>query len=254
MTKRRAFWSLAVLFLLCALALLIPSSPAFAPKLLARYANVHEGHGAGYWTDALHDPNPEVRRKAAFALGSLGSDAEEAVPSLAAMMESDEESQRAQASLALSKLGHSARGAVPSLARALEDESPRVRINAARTLVTLGPEARPATPALLKALRSRENEALVPPFFLSIQEVSAVALGRVTAGSDEAVPALIEALEGATTLRMREAVVRGLGDVGPCARAAEPQLRALLKDKEAVLRTAAAEALEKIGVAATPAG
>ncbi|HEX5270862.1 MAG TPA: HEAT repeat domain-containing protein [Gemmataceae bacterium] len=255
MTKRRAFWSLTLLLLLGALALLLPRSPAYAPKLFARYLNVYDGHGAGHWTGALDDPDPKVRRRAIFALGMLGSDAEDAIPALGAIMVNDDDSDlRVEASLALSKLGPATRSEVPSLARALGDENPLVRINAARTLFRLGPDARPAAPALIRAMKAWQNEPEVKPFDVSVQQVAALALGRATAGSDEGVSALVEALEGARRTDMRRTVARSLGDVGACARPAEPQLRALLRDEDDDVRDAAATALKKIGADPAPAG
>jgi HEAT repeat protein len=250
MTKRRTFWSLALLFVLGALAVLLPISPAYAPKLFARYVHLHEGHGPGYWADALNDPDPQVRHHAIFALGVLGSDSEGSVPALSAIMVDDPDAGlRVEASLALSKMGPSARGAVPSLARALEDDNPVVRFNAARTLGELGTDARPAVPALIKAVKADDNSGLLERFNISLREVLAVALGRASAGTDEGVATLIETLEGARTSGIRRGAARGLGAVGPSARPAEAQLRALLDDKDGDVRDAAASALKQIGAA-----
>ena len=200
---------------------------------MARYGNTYDGHGAGYWMGPLKDPDVKVRRKAIFALGVLGSDAEEAVPALASIMVDDPDfTLRIEASLALSKMGGLARPAVPALARALGDEQPLVRMNAARTLLNLGGEARPAVPALIGAMKAGENEGQLLPFEISIQEVATVALGRASVGTDEGVAALTEALEGARTDGMRRAAARALGEVGANARPAAPQLRALLDDRD----------------------
>jgi HEAT repeat protein len=255
MTKRRAFWLLTLLLALAALALLLPSSPAYAPRLFARYVNNYDGHGAGYWTGALNDPDPKVREHAIFALGAIGKDAEEAVPALAAIMENDDnELLRIEASLALTKMGPAARGAIPSLGRALKDNHQLVRLNAARALMNLGPEARPAIPALIEAMKDEENQKWVSPFGFSVQEVAAVALGRASTGTDEGVLTLIEALDGARTPGMRRAAARALGDVGPGARPAVPHLRALLADDSPDLRFDVETALRKLGEEPTPPG
>ncbi len=255
MTKRRAFWSFVLLLFVGALAVLLPSSPAYAPKLFARYVTFYDGHGAGHWTGKLDDPDPEVRGHAAFALGMLGGDSEGAVPALARLMVDDPEVRvRVEASLALSKLGKLARGAVPALARALADSHQLVRMNAARTLLELGREARPAAPELVKAMKDAENDSQVGTFELSVREVATVALGRATAGSDEGVAPLVEALEGAHTDGMRRAAARGLGEVGASARSAEPQLRALLKHEDESVRWTAGVSLKQIGAGAPPPG
>jgi HEAT repeat protein len=255
MSKRRTFWSLTLLVVLGALAVLLPSSPVYAPRLYARYVNHYDGHGVGYWADALKDPNPEVRKHAIFALGVLGKDAEDAVPDLAGIMVDDaDESLRVEASLALSKMGSAARPAVPSLARALGDTHPLVRINAARTLLLQGKEARPAVPALAEAMNKVENEGVVFPFDISVQEVSAVAIGRATADTDEGVAVLLAALDGAHDGRLRRAAARGLGEVGANARPAVPRLQALLDDQDAEVRDTARAALKRIGPAPAPPG
>jgi HEAT repeat protein len=140
-----------------------------------------------------------------------------------------------------------ARAAVSELGEALEDDEPFVRVNAAMTLYRLGDESRPAISALIKAVEDETNRTKSPPVFhFTIQELSALALGRATAGTSEGVPVLMSALNTATTVRMRIAAARALGDIGAEARPAIPQLRALRKDKDGDLREAVETALEKI--------
>jgi HEAT repeat protein len=255
MTKRRTFWSLTLLLLLGALAVLLPSSPAYAPRLYARYVNHYDGHGAGYWTDALRDSDPQVRKHAIFSLGVLGKDAEDAVPALAAIMVDDgDERLRVEASLALSKMGKSAVPAVPSLGRALSDAHPLVRMNAARTLLNLGLASRPAIPELTEAMKKVENEGILYPFDISIQEVATVAIGRATGGTDDAVQMLMETLEGSGSERMRRAAARALGEVGANARPAVPRLQTLLDDDDPEMRETARVALRKIGKEQAPPG
>jgi HEAT repeat protein len=255
MTKRRVLWSLAGLLMLVALALLIPSSPAYAPKLVERYVHQHDGHGTGYWMDALDSPDAQARRKAVHSLGMIGTDAEEAVPALAAVMREDPDvTVRIEASLALFRMAPASRSAVPALAEALGDDEPLVRMNAANTLFRLRTDARAAVPALIEAARAPENGGRLLTFGVTIREVATLALGRASAGTAEAVPALTQLLEAAETGGMRRAAVRALGDVGADARPAAPQLRALLTQDDSLLREAAEEALRKIGDEAAPAG
>jgi HEAT repeat protein len=256
MTKRRALWLVVALLALTAFALLLPASPAYLPDLVSRgvFGHYYDGHSAGYWTDSLNSPDIEVRRHAIFALGAMGADGGEAVPALAVIMVEDPDRQtRSEAALALSKMAPSSRPAVPALARALADEEPFVRMNAATALFQLRTAARAAIPALIQAFQNDDNSHDLPWFWLNIQDMAALALGRASAGTADGVPVLHEALESATTNRRRSILARALGEVGAEARPAAPRLRVLLADKDANVRQAAEEALRKIEGPPAPA-
>jgi HEAT repeat protein len=62
----------------------------------------------------------------------------------------------------------------------------------------------------------------------------------------EAVPALLAALGQETDKKVRVALIRTLGHVGPGARAAVPALRTAVRDPDADIRDAAASALSLI--------
>jgi len=248
MTLRRVTWSVMALVTLVALALLIPASPAYLPTLMLRYGHLHDGHGTGYWVDALKSPDTETRRHAIFSLGMIGPEGEDAVPALADIMLKDPDNElRGEASLALSKMTPASRTAVPALAQALGDNDPVVRMNAASTLFRLKDESRPAVPALIEALNAEENQVMLAAFYMSVQEMMALALGRASAGTSEGVPALIDALRTAGTDRVRRAVVRALGFVGKHAREAAPQIAALRQHEDSDMRRVAEVALRAIG-------
>jgi HEAT repeat protein len=246
MKKRRWLWLVAVLAAAAVVAVLIPGSPVYLPDFFLT-GGQYDGRPTRHWIRELNNANADERRQAIHALGAIGADAPEAVSPLAAIMLEDADREtRIEAALALTKMGKAARPAVPALARALADEEPFVRMNAALALLRQGEEARPAVPALIQALKDDANRTNCNAFTCTIQEVAALALGRASAGTADAVAALTEALEAATTIGMRTAAARALGDVGAAARPAAPQLRALLKDKDAAVRDAAQEALRKI--------
>jgi HEAT repeat protein len=248
MRKRYVLWLIAGVLVLGSLILLVPGSPAYAPTLFARYAHVHFGHGVGYWTDALNDPDQKVRHRAIYALGMMGEDAGEAAPSLAAIMLDDPDSDiRSAAALALSKMAPASRSVVPALARALDDDDALVRMNAANALLRLRRDARPAVPALIQAMREKRNESNAGRFTVSIQETVTLALGHASAGSDEGVPALLEALDRPPNDSVLYSAIQALGDVGPEARAALPRLRELANDSNPAISGLAREAIRKIG-------
>ena len=242
---------------LAALALLIPGSPLYLPDLLATDSQ-YEGRSAHNWAEALESPDPEVRGQAIFALGTIGAPAADAVPALARIMAEDpDDGMRGRASLAIAKMGPAARPAVPALTGALTDPHPLVRMNAARALQQIGPDAIPAAPALIAAVTDESNDVFPDQFVVTVREVMILALGRVTAGTEGGVPALLEALAVAGTDQTRRMAARALGEVGPAARAAIPVLRGLRDSKNPHVRQAVEEAIQKIGAdggaAAAPA-
>jgi HEAT repeat protein len=246
MTRRGTLWLVVCVVALAGFAVLLPHSPVYVTNLFSgqdRYG----GHSRRYWIDNLDNSDARVRQEAIFALGACGSDSGEAVPALAAILAGDAEGAvRSEAALALMKMHPASRTAVPALTQALQDEEPGVRMYAALALFRFGREARSAVPALIRALGEEGNQRSVGAFFFTIREAMAMTLGRVSAGTAEGVPALMEILTGKPTLSLRRAVVRALGDIGAEARPATPHLRKILADAGPQLREAAAEALQKI--------
>ncbi|MHB1427028.1 MAG: HEAT repeat domain-containing protein [Gemmataceae bacterium] len=233
---------------LAAIGLFVPSSPAYLPSLWRHYSNSYAGHSLGYWVRAVDGADDEVRRKAIFALGSMGEDAAESVPSLARIVREDANvNARIQASLALAKIGPAATSALPGLARSLdEDESPQVRMNCVIALSRMGSQARPAVAVLIRALQRRANRTNLATFAFTIQGMAAFVLGRATVGTTEGVAALIEALESAHTSSKRCLVAQALGEIGPPARPAVPLLLSLLDDQTPEVGACARESLRKI--------
>ncbi len=251
---RRLRWRVAgPVAALAVAAVLIPGTPAYLPNWLGPRAE-YDGRPARGWMKNLTSPDPEARHQAAHALGAIGPEAEEAVPALAAVLHDDPDRQvRSEAALALFKMAPASRAAVPALGDALADENPVVRVNAALALLRMREEARPAVPALTRAVKDGRNVEYIGSFTVTTQEVAILALGRATAGTADAVPTLTEALEEARTDLTRRAAVRALGEVGPPARPAVPQLQALLRGQSDDLRLVAEDALRKIGADPAPA-
>jgi HEAT repeat protein len=227
--------------------------PGVTKEVMSRvYRARYDGHPPEYWVRELKNPDPHVRQKAVFALGSIGADAEDAVPAVCAVLKEDSSDRvRCDAALALLKMYPASRMTATTLAAALEDRILLTRLNAAIALNRLGPDARPAVPALLKALEDKQNNTYIPGFNLSIRETLLQGLGRASAGSADAVEALSQALQADSLPPLilkpcRAAAARALGDVGPEARSAVPLLQAALKDDNGKVRKAAEDALKKI--------
>jgi HEAT repeat protein len=249
--KRQTAWTFAFLLLVAAgVALAVPGSPVYLPKLLKPPA-LFEGHPIPYWVStALDSPDVEERRKAVRALGVVGIEGEDTVPALARVMTQDTDNgARVEASLALTRIDTKAPAltqALPALTQALEDKELAVRMNAAIALRRLATAARPAVPALIKAVQDKTNDSNCGLFHFTIKEIAAMALGQASAGTDEAVPLLRELLASAKTADSRQFRVRALGFVGPQARPALPEIRTMLKNSEPQVRAAAEEAIQNI--------
>ena len=121
---------------------------------------------------------------------------------------------------------------------------PSLREFAAQALGQFGPTARPAIPDLIKFAREMNNE------HGSAGERAVNALGRITPNTpsvEEVVTVLTEALQ-AESPNTRRVAIEVLPRFGPKAARAIPQLRALLKDPEASVSSAAINALAALGV------
>jgi hypothetical protein len=246
MSKRRPWRLVFVACVLGVLSFLVPGSPVYLPTLFGS-ARQYDGRSLRQWTAALNAADPAVRRQAVFALGAIGEDAGQAAPRLGQILTDDGEPEvRQQAALALAKMGAASKTAAPALAQALDDPEASVRMNAALALLRVKDDARCAVPALIKAVQDERNHIHADDFTITIQEMVALVLARVSAGSDEGVPALTAALDTASADQTRRALVRALGEVGSGARSALPRLRTLLQDNNSEMRDAVAEAIHKI--------
>jgi HEAT repeat protein len=229
------------------------------------------------------DPEAEVRRAAAFALGEVMAQAhdrrqvEEAVAALARSVREDQDSNVSYwAARALLRFGAGARGAVPVLLAALRDRRPRVaetaadglarlgpdvvpdlgdalldrkcqaRRPAAQYLGDLGPEARAAFPALVRTLRDED-------VWLRLGAASALVRIDADAGAAAAVPALAEIVDSKKNHPVVQNALTALKDLGPRARAAVPALARALQDDDRLFRNRAADALGAVGPGAAAA-
>jgi HEAT repeat protein len=232
--------------LLIPLAGLIPGTPLYLPELLIP-THQHDGRSMRSWIRDLKSSDDTLRRQAVVAVGAIGPDAHDAVPTLTAIMREDPDNDlRVQATLALLKMESFAQPAVPALAEALTDSEPYVRAYAAVVLLQLGAESRPAIDALIRAIEDEGNQTNLDTFAFTIQETMILALGKASAGRADAVAPLTRVLQSDTTDAAQLAAVRALGEVGSEARPVVPILRRRLATSDKIMREAVAESVEKI--------
>ena len=142
---------------------------------------------------------------------------------------------------ALAEIGTEAREAVPALIEALRHQHNYVRCSAAKALGRMGPVALEAVPALLKSLWDNDRE-----FHYGAVE----ALMQIGA-TEAAVPKLGLMLKTAKSPFRRQLAAISLGKIGGKAQAAIPELVDALCDADEGVRKRAAEALGKMGPAAS---
>lgn len=202
----------------------------------------------------LKDPEAQIRRQAAEALGKQRAEA--AIAALVEVLKDKKESVRDAAGNALATIGQKA---VPALASALKDHDQVGRLSAAKALFQLGSESSEALPALTAALKDKNIE---------IRIHAAATLGRLGPDAKSALPALFEAARDTSNVGVQvrrllpasvtEAAVRASFQIDPdcgaaLAKAALPELTAALKGMDEGALLSAALALAWLGPHAKPA-
>lgn len=200
---------------------------------------------------AMQHESYVLRRHAVEALPKLGREALPAIPRLLEMIERDVPSVRAAAIRTLGKLpvasgGPWAQQHLEGVLRAFAPEHRAYRSHGIRALKDLGPHAKPGLKHLMAQIRRAPGQALT--------QTAIQALGAIGPDAAEAVPLLVELLDGDAKLcrPSLEALARIARNVEPgVAGRILPKLRALLGAELPVARSAAF-ALGALGEPALP--
>jgi len=175
---------------------------------------------------ALRDKEPEVRQQAAHALGQLGD--RRALEALAGAIDDTDAEVRQQAIFALGQLGDPSSGDL--LLKALKDADEEVRQHAAFALGQLRDKR--AVPSLAAALGDADEE---------VRQKAAFALGQIR--DPGSVDALIKAVADKDS-EVRQQALFALSQIGD-PRAADAAMAAL-KDPDPEVRQSAAHALSQL--------
>lgn len=208
---------------------------------------------------ALHNEDPEIRRKAVDLLGHLDSEHELTIPALLSVLLDREPSVRLAAKQALDEIVSSASWGTDSVAisvqfvKALHDKNTAVRAMAANALGQLGravvDNQAQVVAALVDALQDSEQE---------VRRAAARALGYIGFSARAAVPALVQMLlsdeheiNEESIMALDQISTALIFTVEPETRAAAvPLLRKALQSDNNQVRRAAAEMLGYIGTEA----
>jgi HEAT repeat protein len=214
---------------------------------------------------ALGHPDHHVRREAAWALGRLGSDAQDAISALIKVLNDPDVRVCQGAARALGMIGRAAVPAIPALMAVLNHSNFLLCRLASWSLGQIGPEA---VPALIEALGAPE---------LYVRCEAAWALAQMGREARQAVPALIMVLRSGMAgclLKANEAMkpdadlamtvplfhsprngtaeafcllaIKALGEIGPDARDVVPDLLHFLEAGHGTAQIVAAHALKRI--------
>ncbi len=190
---------------------------------------------AGALTDAIADPDQELRGDAIEALGNIGPDAAPAIPALVRCLGDESWLIGDKAAQALGWIGANA---VPALMEPLHSRDPEARRRAIKSLGNIGPNAAGALPDLIRALIDPDEE---------IRTAAAEAIGLVATGPEAAAaaPGLLAAFKDADRI-VRKTAAEALGKIGGQARSALGPLRERLGDTDPQVRRAAEGAINAI--------
>jgi HEAT repeat protein len=218
-----------------------PAANSAVPLLLLRLVDQNEpiigaaeslgqigAPAVGALANALSHADSDVRAAAAKALGRLGPAATPSVPQLAKRLMDEDRDVRVEAAVALWAITDKQDHVAPILAEAAKNDLRRV----VEAVINIGPAAKDVVPALMRAMD--ENEGF-------LRSVTGTALGYVGADAAPAVPTLI---------KLRKVVAGSMNAttaLGLIGRPAVPALREALRSPNADLRAGAAEALNQMG-------
>ncbi|KAF0177695.1 MAG: HEAT repeat-containing protein [Limisphaerales bacterium] len=166
--------------------------------------------------EALKSENGEVRRRAmqSFQYDPVVKPETEnpairsAVPVLIPALKDENWSVRFSAVWALRKTGSVSREVVEALSERVRDTDLNTAVAAATGLKLMGPPAAPAVPALIQSLKERNEDGT-----FAVPGLPEIRANRSSGGA------------------LRRAVIEALGNVGPAAKEALPELRKRLDDQ-----------------------
>jgi HEAT repeat protein len=184
----------------------------------------------------LQDGDLAVRMSAAEAWLRAGGEVGLALPVLEKTATQDSKDLRLQTGLALARVGKSHPQEVsPLLSTLLHDEEQSVRFYTTLAIYDLGPKAKGLIPALLANLKDKDRH---------VRGGAAWALGRIGSNEDRVVDGLVELLKNDPEAMVRSDAAYALGYIH--ALQAKPALEQALQDPDALVRTGAKDALERV--------
>lgn len=186
---------------------------------------------------ALADPDRVVRGYCYNTLNRMRAPADDIVSGLLISIRSPDPSIREFGAGELGFIGPDAKAGVPALIIALDDVDQSVRLNAIVALGRIGPASKTAIPKLHELLHDPKPE---------VRLNTASTLNRIDLEETKVTVPIFVALLQSSDQSMIEVALRQLSDLGQLAKAAIPQVEALLDSPDASIRAVAEEALNRM--------
>jgi HEAT repeat protein/S1-C subfamily serine protease len=222
----------------------------------------------------LSDPSADVRRYSAQTIGALGAEAIYDVPRLGKLLQDPEPRVREAAAMGLARMGRRALPVIDDLIAVRQDREPAVRVAAIKALGTIGRQHPNVVPMLFLSLDEADDtvrsaaaqalNALDPPLgkgdihqlmaglrskMPATRRYAAEALARLGSDAAPAIPGLLLVIRDPDAA-VRSTVWATLGELGPAAKGATPDL---LAEMGAAMK-GAPNAVATVRVAATTLG
>ena len=216
-----------------------------AAQALGAFANTAPTRSIQYLTRALQDTNPNLRKEAAKALGTIGKLTDSELHDMSTVLQDENAIVRKAALQALEILRDRAAPFANQIFSLLKDPDWTVRKAAVKTIVSLGDQNLISTPLINNEPGLWVGELGVP---------SSSTLNRKEDFRISAVEFLTETLKTDQELQVREAAATALGHIAPTTNqelgsgAAKELAAAARKDINVRVRTAALQAIGKLGI------
>jgi len=187
---------------------------------------------------ALKSHDPTSRLWARFAIAKITEDEPTHLPEFVKALGNKKGIFPGMASAALAGFGRNATAAVPLLIAELREDNAEYRWSAAGALANIGPEAFEAVPELTRLLADPDEK---------VRWYSAWALGEIGSAAEPAILALVGLLDDIDD-DVRGYAARSIANIGgKAAKAALPRLKEMAHDDNPNLRSAAEDAIARIG-------
>lgn len=219
--------------------------------------------------EVLKDHPFDIEINAAFALSKFGPAAKDAAEHLEKGLKSDDEAMRTVCAYSLAMIfpEDEARktAAIGGLLKALQSEEQRIRVAAAGALIRLNPDPEILKAPFLKAFESADEDTRIAMFAAvgsigeevvprlqralkepAVRRYAATALGEMGPKAAAAVPDMVAALDGESA-EVREQILMAIGHVGEGIQAAAPAAKAALADEDVHVKRAGIYVLGRLG-------
>lgn len=183
----------------------------------------------------LHE-NMAVRIQCAFSLWKIEGNTDDSIPTLVEAMNSFVESDRSFAAAVLSQIGTQSQELTPILVRSLSDRNEYVRLHTAELLARNSEWHSQANKTLADCVISND---------VNIRWLATYSLADLKSQDDRVIAALSIALQDKAS-QVRAGAAYALGEIGPYAHKAIPELQKARFDSNSDVRVAAKNALTRV--------